>query len=120
MNNQQSSFFTSGIRDNRQRGTVAEFLKANIESGSSLAIVSAYFTIYAFAKLEEELNKINQLNFLFGEPSFIQNISNLTEKQSFKIENADAPNCEVSSQCKAHQADEIKLQNKLQQKATRP
>jgi hypothetical protein len=37
----------SGIRDNHKRGVVADFLKAKIQSGSRLSVVSAYFTIYA-------------------------------------------------------------------------
>ena len=44
--------FPSGIRDNRERGTVGEFLQDHIENGSSLSIVSAYFTIYAYEALE--------------------------------------------------------------------
>ena len=40
----------SGIRDNYKRGTVGNFLKEKIQSGSSLSIVSAYFTIYAFTE----------------------------------------------------------------------
>ena len=37
----------SGIRDNRNRGKVAEFLKEKVTTGSQLSVVSAYFTIYA-------------------------------------------------------------------------
>ena len=45
----------SGIRDNHHRGAVADFLKANIRSGSRLSVVSAYFTIYAYDALREHL-----------------------------------------------------------------
>jgi hypothetical protein len=41
----------SGIRDNRERGTIAEFLQDKIRPGSSLSFVSAYFTAGAFAWL---------------------------------------------------------------------
>ena len=40
------------IRDNHDRGTVGDFLKSNIENGSSLSVVSAYFTIHAFEALK--------------------------------------------------------------------
>ncbi len=90
----------SGIRDNNNRGSVAEFLESKLEQNCSLAIASAYFTIYAFAQLEKKLWNIKELNFLFGEPSFIKSVNDTSEKQSFKIED-----------------DEIKLENKLQQKA---
>jgi len=42
---------TPGIRDNRERGSVADFLTANVTPGATLAVVSAYFTIYAYYAL---------------------------------------------------------------------
>ena len=50
-------------------GKVADFLRDKIQPGSSLSIVSAYFTIYAFDKLRNELTGIKELRFLFGDPS---------------------------------------------------
>ena len=55
-------------------GTVADFLRDKIQDGSALSIVSAYFTIYAFDKLKDELTDIKELRFLFGEPSFIHRL----------------------------------------------
>ena len=48
----------SSLRDNRQRGTVGEFLINNIKPDSELSIVSAYFTIYAYKQLKEQLIKL--------------------------------------------------------------
>ncbi|MBU3110175.1 helicase-related protein [Clostridium lacusfryxellense] len=77
----------STIIDNKSRGTVGDFLKANIEKDSEMSIVSAYFTIYAYMALKYELNSINKLNFLFGEPSFLRSINpDKTSKMEFKIE----------------------------------
>ena len=44
-----------GIRDNRNWGTVGDFLDSEIKDGTSLSIVSAYFTIYAFEALKSSL-----------------------------------------------------------------
>ena len=75
------------IRDNHDRGTVGDFLKANIEDGSSLSVVSAYFTIHAFEALKEYLWEIDGLRFLFGEPDFIKNLdARNTDPKAFKIE----------------------------------
>ena len=65
---------SSGIRDNHVRGKVAEFLEQNIQANAKLSVVSAYFTIYAYDALKVALNKINHLDFLFGEPSFINRL----------------------------------------------
>lgn len=86
MSDHQLSVFQSGIRDNHDRGTVGDFLKDKIEPGSKLSIVSAYFTIYAFEALKQELSSIDNLDFLFGEPRFIQAIGTNTDQKAFKIE----------------------------------
>jgi superfamily II DNA or RNA helicase len=77
----------SSIRDNRDRGSVGQFLKDNIKSDSALSIVSAYFTIYAYNHLKDQLNSINELKFLFGEPTFIKSLDpTKTNKRNYKIE----------------------------------
>ena len=90
----------TGIRDNHSRGTVADFLRAKIQSGSRLSVVSAYFTIYAYDALKDALDRIEHLDFLFGEPSFVNRLDpSKTEKKAFIID-----------------ADGLELANKLQQK----
>lgn len=90
----------SGLRDNHTRGSVAEFLKDKIQTESKLSIVSAYFTIYAYDALKEYLNSIDHLDFLFGEPSFVNRLDpSKTENKAFIID-----------------AEGLELANKLQQK----
>ncbi len=93
-------FPISGIRDNHNRGTVGEFLKSKIQEGSSLSIVSAYFTIYAFDALKESLSGIDELRFLFGEPRFVKSLDpEKIDKKAFQIED-----------------EGLQLQNRLEQK----
>jgi hypothetical protein len=90
----------SGLRDNHNRGTVAEYLRSTLKSGSHLSIVSAYFTIYAFDALKNELDQIEHLRFLFGEPSFVNRLDpTKSDKKSFIID-----------------AGSLELANNLQQK----
>src|SRR4030043_1685818 len=80
---------TSGIRDNHIRGIVADFLKSHIKEGLRLSIVSAFFTIYAYEALKDQLNRIGHMDFLFGEPRFIRSLDpDKTEKKSFIIDSA--------------------------------
>jgi SNF2 family DNA or RNA helicase len=91
---------TSGLRDNHSRGTVADFLTDKVVDGSRLSVVSAYFTIYAYATLKSILDHIDHLDFLFGEPQFINRLDpDKTEKKAFLIDAAG-----------------LQLSNKLQQK----
>ncbi|MDO8787519.1 MAG: helicase-related protein [Sulfuritalea sp.] len=89
-----------GIRDNHLHGKVADFIKDKIAAGSDLSVVSAYFTIYAYEALSTELDKVERLRFLFGEPRFIASLDpEKTDKKSFKIED-----------------EGLELANRLQQK----
>ena len=56
----------SAIKDNRSRGKVGDFLKECIKDDSTLSIVSAYFTIYAYEKLKDHLHKIDRLELCLG------------------------------------------------------
>jgi hypothetical protein len=90
----------SGIRDNHRRGIVADFLREKIHGGSRLSVVSAYLTIYAYEALKEHLDQIEHLDFLFGEPSFVNRLDpSKTEKKSFILD-----------------GDGLTLAHKLQQK----
>jgi SNF2 family DNA or RNA helicase len=100
MSQHDASLPKSAIRDNRHRGTVDDFLKAKVEENSTLSIVSAYFTIYAFDALKQQLLSIKSLKFLFGEPRFIKSLDpSKTDKKAFQIED-----------------EGLQLQNRLQQK----
>ena len=97
MPKQTSNF---GIKDNHSHGSVGDFLKATIRDGSRLSIASAYFTIYAYDALKSWLDRIEHLQFLFGEPSLVNRLDpTKTEKKAFIIE-----------------SDGLELANKLQQK----
>ena len=57
----------SAIVDNRAR-SVGDFLRARLEADSVLSVVSAYFTIYAYGDLRQELEGLRRLRFLYGDP----------------------------------------------------
>lgn len=83
MTNQQ---FDTGIRDNHARGSVASFLQDKTTEGTRLSIVSAYFTIYAYDQLQSCLNQIEHLDFLFGEPTFVNRLDpEKSESKAFAL-----------------------------------
>lgn len=49
--------------DNKKNGRVGDVLKQNINKNSRLSIISGYFTLYAFAELKKELNKVKDIRF---------------------------------------------------------
>ena len=91
---------TSGIRDNYLRPTAGSFLSEKIRKDSELSIVSAYFTIYVYAALREQLEDATNLRFLFGEPRFLTYLDpDKTDTKAFRIED-----------------DELMLGNRLEQR----
>ncbi|WP_425447858.1 hypothetical protein [Dethiothermospora halolimnae] len=66
--------------DNKKNGKVGEELKKGIKKGSKLSVISAYFTIYAYNELYKELNKIDNMRFIFTEPSFTKKQEELTRQ----------------------------------------
>jgi len=81
------TLFSSGIRDNHSRGSVADFLKKTIKVGSNLSVVSAFFTVYAYEALKDVFDKIDHMDFLFGEPRFIRSLDpEKTDKKAFVID----------------------------------
>jgi hypothetical protein len=59
---------TSGILDNHRRCAVADFLRAKIQSGSQLSIVSAYFTIYAYDAASHTDFSLNEFRLVIKNP----------------------------------------------------
>jgi SNF2 family DNA or RNA helicase len=64
----------SGIRDNHSRGTVGDFLRAELKAGADFDIVTAYFTVFAYDKLRAQLDNLGRIRLLFGEAAFIHNL----------------------------------------------
>jgi Helicase conserved C-terminal domain/PLD-like domain/SNF2-related domain len=90
----------SQVRDNRDRGSVGQFLKDQITPDAELSFVSAYFTIYAFNALKDSLKSAKQLRFLFGEPRFIKNVRDASEHRTFTLRRAtdDTPTSLILSE----------------------
>ena len=72
--NKPNNTIQSGIRDNHDFGKVGDFLKEKIHPNAKLRFVSAYFSIFGFEALKEELLSIDKLQFLFGEPTFVNQL----------------------------------------------
>ena len=89
---------------------VIDDLKVSISEGSRLSIAAATFSIYAFQELKEQLLNIEELRFIFTEPSFLQEKGKL-ERRQFYIPRIDRERTLYGSPF------ELKLRNRLTQKA---
>jgi hypothetical protein len=95
------------VIDNKRNGKVYDELTDNLRKGSKLSVISAYFTIYAFAELKRELIKIDGMRFIFTEPTFIKKDNELTRE--YYIEHNDNEKKVSGNEF------EIKLRNEMNQ-----
>ena len=95
------------VLDNKKHRVVDE-LKEELNKGSKLSIISAYFTIYAYAELKKELSKIENMRFIFTEPTFVHKEQELIRE--YYIERN--PEKKISGN-----EFEIKLRNEMKQAA---
>ena len=81
------------ILDNRTY-TVADYLRKNLHSADAFRLVSAYFSIYGYAQLEEALDTVDEVRFLFGDPTSVEDVDpGSAEPKSYEVtEQGLAPN----------------------------
>ncbi len=73
------------ILDN-QAATVADHLRHNLRGADAFNLASAYFTIYGYELLADELDKVGGVRFLFGDPTSVEDLDpTASEAKSFEL-----------------------------------
>lgn len=70
---------------NNKTEKAGEELKQDLRSGSKLRIAAAIFSIYGFESLKRELQSIDELRFIFTDPTFVENDKQSKEQRLFEI-----------------------------------
>ena len=86
-------------------------LKKELKQNDKCYIASAVFSMYSYEELKKYLTKIEELNFIFTNPTFIKKEKEQKEERQFEIDNYKREKSIVGSEF------EIKLKNKLNGKA---
>lgn len=89
---------------------VIDDLKATLQKGSKVSVAAASFSIYAFETLQKELNKVDELRFIFTSPAFNKEKAK-KQKREFYIPKLNRERTLYGSDF------EIKLRNNLTQRA---
>lgn len=64
---------------------LGDALGGSIDEGAKLSIISSYFTVFAYGELKEELSKVDEVRFLFSEPTFIKRMADTKEPREFEM-----------------------------------
>lgn len=62
---------------------VVDNLRVTIGKESKVSIAAACFSIYAFNELKEQLKEVDELRFIFTEPSFVQERESKQRREFF-------------------------------------
>lgn len=89
--------------------TVKDDLKVTIEENSKISIAAACFSIYAYKELKRQLDKIDELRFIFTSPTFTTDKAK-KEKREFYIPRMNREKSLYGTEF------EVKLRNELTQK----
>lgn len=71
--------------DNVGRNRLGDALARSIDKDARLSIISSYFTVFAYGELKEELSKVDEVRFLFSEPTFIKRMANEKDPREFEL-----------------------------------
>ena len=74
--------------DNKGRRRLGDALAGAIDEGSRLSIISAYFTVFAYGELKDELSKVEDVRFLFSEPTFVKAMEAAKDPREFELAQA--------------------------------
>ena len=64
---------------------LGDALGESIDDGAKLSIISSYFTVFAYGELKEELSKVDEVRFLFSEPTFVKRMADSKEPREFEV-----------------------------------
>lgn len=99
--------------------TLKDDLIKEIKSGSKISIAASCFSIYAYKELKEELEKIDELKFIFTSPTFVNNediSKNVKGNVHKEIKEFFIPKLAREKSVYGNEF-ELKLKNELTQKA---
>ncbi len=89
---------------------VREDMISTINRGSKISIAAAYFSIYAYKELKEQLEQIDECRFIFTAPTFIKEKTE-KQKREFYIPRLNRETSLYGTEF------ELKLRNEMNQKA---
>lgn len=53
---------------------------------AKLSIISSYFTVFAYGELKDALSKVEELRFVFSEPTFVKRMQDAKEPHGVRAE----------------------------------
>jgi hypothetical protein len=71
--------------DNTGRQRLGDALGDAIGEDARLSIIASYFTVFAYGELRDELRKVDELRFVFDQPTFARRMESEREPREWEI-----------------------------------
>lgn len=71
--------------DNIGPQRLGDALRDAISDDAKLSIIASYFTIFAYGELKDELSKVDELRFIFDEPTFARQMESEKDLREFVV-----------------------------------
>ena len=95
---------------NNKTEKIGDELKKDIKNGSKIDVAAAIFSMYGFESLKKELSDIEQLRFIFTDPTFVEINKQKKEQRQFEV------NANFRKRAISGSEFEINLKNELKGK----
>lgn len=70
---------------NTGRERLGDALRESIDDDARLSIIASYFTVFAYGELKDELSKVDELCFIFDEPTFARQMESEKNPREFVV-----------------------------------
>ncbi|MBY4798362.1 hypothetical protein K6V98_08385 [Collinsella sp. AGMB00827] len=60
--------------DNTGQHRLGDALRNAIDNDAKLSIIASYFTVFAYGELRDEFSRVDELRFIFDEPTFVKHM----------------------------------------------
>lgn len=64
---------------------LGEALRGTLGQNAKMSIIASYFTIFAYGQLQNELQDVEELRFIFSEPTFVKRMAEAKEPKEFAV-----------------------------------
>ncbi|NEG69594.1 helicase-related protein [Bifidobacterium choloepi] len=73
------------LLDNVGPAKLGDALGNAIDRDAKMSVIASYFTIFAYGRMREELQDVEELNFIFSEPTFVKRMADAKEPKEFAL-----------------------------------
>lgn len=73
------------LLDNIGPKKLGDALGRALDRNAKMSVIASYFTIFAYGRMRENLQDVEELRFIFSEPTFVKRMADTKEPKEFEL-----------------------------------